>query len=308
MIYIIIVTYNGDYWIEKCLNNLINSEFKQSNVVIVDNCSVDNTLNIVEQKFPEINLIKLKKNVGFGKANNIGIKFALKNSIEYVFLLNQDVYINPETINKLIIAHKKNRIYGIISPIHLNGKGDKLDASFSEYLSYKNNSCFFSDHVLKRKKLIYTIPFVNAASWLVPKNVLDEIGGFNPLFFHYGEDTDYCNRVIYHKYKIGVITDAFILHDRENRQKIEIKLFSKEYYQYMDRKYKIEFGNINMSFSIKTITKKIFKLIIRATLNLLIMRKKFFIGYLKESWLIISNIKKIKRLRVLLEKKGSHFL
>jgi len=307
-IYIIIVTYNGKYWIEKCLNHVLESEYKQSNIIIVDNYSEDNTVNIVEQKFSNINLIKLKKNVGFGKANNIGIKFALKNNIEYIFLLNQDVYIYPETIKKLIITHKKNEDYGVISPIHLNGSGNKLDEGFSGYMGYNNNKYFFSDYILGNKKEIYSIPFVNAASWLVPKKTLLEIGGFDPYFFHYGEDMNYCQRIIYHGYKIGVVPDVFILHDRENRINEKRRVFSKENYQYIKLLLKIEFGNVNIPFSNKKIIKKLSKLLIKAFLNLIILRLKYFWGYSKEFLLILNNIFKIKKDRSVVIKKMSHFL
>ena len=64
---------------------------------------------------------------------------------------------------------------------------------------------------------VYEIKFVNAAAWLISRNCIETVGGFNPLFFLYGEDNDYLTRVKYHKFKVGVYPDANIYHDREDR-------------------------------------------------------------------------------------------
>ncbi len=57
--------------------------------------------------------------------------------------------------------------------------------------------------------------FVNAAIWLLSKNCIETVGGFNPCYFHYGEDDNYLERVKYHNLKIGILTTAFAVHDRE---------------------------------------------------------------------------------------------
>lgn len=72
----IIVTYNGAQWIEKCLDSLHECKVK-THILIVDNASTDNTLSIIREKYPEVELIESAKNLGFGKANNIGLRKAL---------------------------------------------------------------------------------------------------------------------------------------------------------------------------------------------------------------------------------------
>ncbi len=169
MVVVLIVTFNGSKWIQKCLESCQNYP-----VIVVDNCSTDNTISIIENDFPEAILIKKKNNLGFGKANNIGIRKALNLGADYVFLLNQDAYFVGDTIKDLIKIHQSNLDYGILSPIHLNGSGNKLDRNFSYYLSYDKNKQFYSDYILeaKSKHKLYEVPFVNAAAWLLPKSTL----------------------------------------------------------------------------------------------------------------------------------------
>src|SRR5690606_5976029 len=137
-IYTIIVTYNGEKWVRKCLETVSKSSIR-TEIIVVDNNSKDDTLNIIEKEFPEVILLKQTKNLGFGQANNLGIVYALNNAADYFFLINQDVYIYPDTIEKLISNHKNNKDFGVLSPMHLNGEGNCLDKNFSEYIKYNPN-------------------------------------------------------------------------------------------------------------------------------------------------------------------------
>src|ERR1700761_24513 len=126
---VIIVTYNGAKWIEKCITSLLNSSFKVK-IIVVDNGSTDETLNLLE-KYTEIYLLKATKNLGFAKANNEGITIGLQQNVEYIFLLNQDAWVERDTIEKLLNVAEANKEYGIISPIHLNGSYTALDLKFA---------------------------------------------------------------------------------------------------------------------------------------------------------------------------------
>lgn len=89
---VVIVTYNGTEWIEECLHSLRNSTL-ECTIIVVDNNSSDHTLDIIRDQFPAIKTIPQDTNLGFGRANNIGISYALKQRTEYVFLLNQDTKV-----------------------------------------------------------------------------------------------------------------------------------------------------------------------------------------------------------------------
>ena len=94
-IFVIIVTYKGNQWYERCFTSLRNSEYPVQTIVI-DNASNDGTVEYIRENFPEIYLIESEENLGFGRANNIGMRYALDHGCDYVFLLNQDAWIKPE--------------------------------------------------------------------------------------------------------------------------------------------------------------------------------------------------------------------
>ena len=203
-IFVIIVTYNGSKWIEKCISSVMNSSYLVE-IIAIDNNSDDNSVQLLKQ-FPQVHLIESQENLGFGKANNLGIDLALQKKADYVFLLNQDTWIFENTISNLILAAENNTSFGILSPMHFSGDGVNLDESFKTYYNRRIEKL--------ENQNVSIVPFVNAAAWLVSKPCLLKVGKFELLFPHYGEDRNYCDRVLYHKFKIAIVENSKICHDR----------------------------------------------------------------------------------------------
>ncbi len=275
---IIIVTYNGLKWIDKCLESC-----KDYPVVVVDNNSSDNTVEFIKEKFPTVHLIEQQKNLGFGQANNIGISYALNHGADYVFLLNQDAYLVDDCLNRLIkIQHKYNE-FGIVSPFHYKESFTGLDDNFAMYMSRYNVS---KDYIFDANECkiqeIYSIPFVNAAGWLIPKRTLKKVGYFDTLFFHYGEDRNYCQRVLYHKMKIGIVPEARMIHDREFREVKPVLKYSDEYYEEYEKYAKIKWADINLNNFSCQFHKNLQKLRLDCFKNLLKLKFQVMINIIKK--------------------------
>lgn len=210
----IVVFYNGEKWVDYCLNSLVNSDYP-TDIICIDNNSSDNTIFVISSNFPNVELIKSEINLGFGKANNIGLKKVLEMNYDYAFLLNQDARIEADTIGKLISTHKNNTHYGVLSPIHRSKDNNILDHNFSCYLKSDNTKDLTSDFVLNKTiKDVYQTDFVNAALWLISKECIEKIGYFDPIFPHYGEDDDYLFRVNSYGLKVGIVPSALGNHAR----------------------------------------------------------------------------------------------
>jgi GT2 family glycosyltransferase len=233
-IFVVIVTYNGAKWIEKCIYSLLDSHYPVE-IIVVDNCSTDETISLLKT-FETIHFIPSVENLGFGKANNIAIDYALKNKADYVFLLNQDTWIFNDTIEKLVAVAEADASFGIVSPMHFSGYETILDESFKVYLSRQTKRFTTIDAV--------SVPFVNAAAWLVSKDCLEKVGLFEPLYTHYGEDRNYCDRVLYHRFSIVVAEGAKICHDR-----IVTRNFNKDCTQ---SKFSILSQVLNVNYSVGT--------------------------------------------------------
>jgi GT2 family glycosyltransferase len=239
----IVITYNGSKWVEKCFKSLINSTIPLK-VLAIDNCSTDGTSDLIKEKFPSVEVIEKSNNLGFGKANNIGLKKVLEEDADYAFLLNQDAWVENNTVEKLIEISKSNFNYGIISPIHFNGKGDNFDSGFLNYsTSTLEGTSFFFDLFMKHiTSNTISTNFINAACWLIPKRTLEIVGGFNPVFPHYGEDFEFFRR-LKKKHLIGVIAiDAKFYHDREDRTNQKKPLKKEVEFAYIHN-YLLEISN-----------------------------------------------------------------
>lgn len=244
-VFCVISNYNDLQWIDKCLGSLNKSSYPV-NTIVVDDASTDNSCDKIRENYPEVELIECKTNNGFAIANNIGIRRSLELEADYIFLLNMDAWIEPDTLSLLVEIAEKYPDYGIISPMHLNGSNTGLDYLFSTYIEPQKCPDLYSDIYMNELKEIYPLDNVNAAAWLVRNEVFLEIGVFDDVFTRiYGEDNNFLDRVRYYGFKIGVSPVTNIYHDRENRVPKE-KCF-KTVYEAQIRRMKVIALNPNSS-------------------------------------------------------------
>lgn len=209
-LFVIVVTYKGKQWYDRCFSSLRESTIPIQTIV-VDNASNDGSVEYIREHFPEIYLIESKENLGFGKGNNLGLRYAYEQGCDYVFLLNQDTWVDPDMFEKLVVVSKRHPDFGIIAPVHMSADKQSL-CMMMEYQSNLYMYRMLSDLYCGNVKEIYETNYVNAAGWLLPRNTLSTLGGFDPLIFHYGEDDDYVNRARYHGVRIGICFGARMVH------------------------------------------------------------------------------------------------
>lgn len=220
-LFVIIVTYRGGQWYERCFESLRQSELPIQ-VVAVDNASDDGTVEYIRTHYPEVHLIEQKQNLGFGRANNIGIRYAMEQGCDYVFLLNQDAWIEPNTLSELVRIHQTHKEYGLLSPMHLAADKQHIEDGVLHYISeYRTTDRYMvEDMYFGRVGEVYDTRYINAAAWLLPRKTLETVGGFDPIYFHYAEDDDYLHRVRYHGWKIGICPQVRVVHDAVRPHKI----------------------------------------------------------------------------------------
>lgn len=288
-------------WIDTCLKSCDNYS-----VIVVDNASTDETVAFIASNYPTVTLLKQAKNLGFGQANNLGIRYALDHGAEHVFLLNQDAYLVEDVLEQLVRFQKSHPDYGILSPIHITGNQQKLDKNFSNYMLHENTGQFYSDFVLGNPiNEVYEVPFVNAAAWLVSGKCLETVGGFDPLFFHYGEDDNYCQRVRYHGFKIGVLPKACVIHDREDRVQERPEVFSAAYFRNKEKQYKVVYANINEANTIDLKIAKLKNMILKLQFK---MKYKRAADYKKELSILLKIKPLVEKSRIKNKEVGAHYL
>ncbi len=212
---VVVVTFNGRAWVEKCFGSLSTSAYPVTTIV-VDNGSTDGTQEAIISGFPEVQVIQSETNLGFGAGNNLAIRKAMTDGADYVFLLNQDAWIETKTIEQLVTIANSQTDFGIISPVHFTGDGEFLDRRFLNHLQSGHRKMFkemFSDE----RKPFYEVNFVNAAAWLINISCIRKVGLFDPIFYHYGEDGNFASRCHYFGFKTLLVMNSRIWHDRDAR-------------------------------------------------------------------------------------------
>ena len=204
---VIIVTFNAMHWIDRCLGSLEESSVRPD-ILVIDNCSLDGCDEYVKERYPGVQMICNAENVGFGAANNIGLKVALEKGYDYVYLLNQDAWLEKDTLEIMLDAFERTRRYAVLSPVQVNANG-KMDAQFAK-------KC--KKH-LQKDDIVSKVPFVMAAHWLISRKALLTVGGFSPAFDMYGEDDNWIDRAHYFGFEAGVVSKARAVHDRADRGK-----------------------------------------------------------------------------------------
>jgi len=234
-------------WAEKCFTSL-----RQSSVpvhcIVVDNGSTDGTQKFITSNFPEVELIQSEKNLGFGKANNIGIEKAYQKGADFFYLMNQDAWIFNDSVEKLLNVynlHPDKEEIGILSPMHIDGTGKKLDIFLDKYIAHNFETRLISDLYFQNLQPFYKISFINAAHWFLPKETIEIIGGFNPYFFHYGEDLEYVNRILFHKKKTFLVPESKVIHDGKQ------SLSKVDYTKYEDLRIETNIMNPSIPDSLK---------------------------------------------------------
>ena len=210
-ILVIVVTYNGLKWLDRCLGSVRASEVP-ADLYVWDNDSADGSADFVAAHFPEAKLTRSADNLGFAEANNMGMRYALEKGYDYVYLLNQDAWIEPSTLGTLVSFSEAHPEYGVLSPLQMADGFAALDKQFA-LVSQKSP--------LRR---------IMAAHWLVPCRVLEKVGVFSELFPIYGNDDNWCDRARYHGFKIGIVPEARAVHDRAYREEPKEKVIYRNYY------------------------------------------------------------------------------
>ena len=235
---VIVVTYNGMRWLERCLGSVQ----ADADLYVFDNDSTDGSADFVASRFPLAKLVRSAENLGFSKPNNLGFEYAIKKGYEYVYLLNQDAWLEPGALEKLVAAAQSHPEYGVLSPMQYQDGYQIFDSQFEKILPSTRKAEFVlepgqkstsstrkPENVLEPE--VCEVKRVMAAHWLVPVQVVEKIGPFEEeLFPLYGQDDEWCRRLHFFGLKIGVVPAARAVHDRAQRKEAKEKLVQRNYY------------------------------------------------------------------------------
>ena len=188
----IIVTYNGEKWIEPCLRSIFEAKPPHPSVWVVDNASPDRTVQVVRQGYPQVRVICNEGNCGFARGVNCGIRAALQAGMDCLVLLNQDMVIETGWLEELekVAREKPSGIWGALE---LTYDGQGMDPANRLNL-FEQVPEILDDLLFGRLKDAYKSRVVFGGCVAIHRSVIERIGYFDELFFMYCEDIDFCQR------------------------------------------------------------------------------------------------------------------
>ncbi|MBK8943744.1 MAG: glycosyltransferase family 2 protein [Ignavibacteriae bacterium] len=249
---IIIINWNGLKDTSECLESLKKVDYKNFVVIIVDNNSFGNDVEIIKKEFGDFvkEIIVSKVNLGFSGGNNLGIKYALENGADFILLLNNDTIVEPDFLTILLDTFNKCKNAGVSAP-QINYYNNKnIVWSVGGQISKIRGSGFaYSDENENQiEKKIREVNFASGCCLLIRKEVFEKIGMLDEKFFLYVEDTDFCFRTIKAGFKIIINPNSKIYHKVGNSTSINLKQIPL-YYETRNRLYFAK-KNFNIFFII----------------------------------------------------------
>lgn len=212
LVSLLIVNWNGKFYLEKCLKSLSKISYKNAEIIVVDQNSSDGSVDLVRKKFPRTILICNSDNTGYVGGNNLAAQNA---NGKYIVILNNDIEVDKGFLEPLVAVFEKNRKLGVAQPkaINIRYKGT-LDGGGS-FMSW-NGFLFHKGYLEKANQPEYNTPYpvysVKGAYMMTRLDLFLRLGGLDRDFFIYFEESDYCGRVWVAGYTVMYLPESIVYH------------------------------------------------------------------------------------------------
>jgi GT2 family glycosyltransferase len=207
----VIPTYNRKKDVLECLRSLQKLRYSNYEIIVIDNGSTDGTDYAIKRFFPEVKLVKSKRNLGVTGGRNLGVKHS---SGEYIFFLDHDTTVGRNALNELMTVMQSDSNIGIAGPIIYYYNDPKRIWALGTSINMLSARVSFNEggKINKRQFAKAIEVQVLPTAFLVKREVTDKVGLFDDVFFAVYEDTDFCFRVKEAGYKVLCVPTAIVWH------------------------------------------------------------------------------------------------
>ncbi len=222
---IVIPFFEGEKYLNACLDSLLNATYPINEILIVDNGYTPIELPKKYKNLHQIRLIRTQAAIGFGRACNIGVYECMDNNIDIAIILNQDTVVERECIARMVEGLREDEDVFAIAPLSYNYDFTKIYKKI--YSAYVEKVEGYLEDVEKGTvKRLYQVDNtqLNGACVAFDLKYVSKIGLFDPIFYMYGEETDLFRRVeLDHGLKLGFAPLAKIGHEHQNMMATKAK-------------------------------------------------------------------------------------
>jgi GT2 family glycosyltransferase len=208
----VLLNWNGWRDTIACLQSLQKLDYSNLRVVVVDNASTDGSVQHIRAAFPEVVLIENDSNAGFAAGNNLGIQRGLQDGTDFIWLLNNDTEPAPDALNAMLFVAQQDPRIGAVGSVLFYHRDP---ATVQAWGGGRANVWLGISHTITTPQTNAWFDYLTAASLLIRREAITDIGLMDDSFFLYWEDVEYSFRLRRKGWKLAVAADSHILH-KEN--------------------------------------------------------------------------------------------
>lgn len=238
---VIILNWNGKADTEECLLALKKVDYSVFNIILVDNGSQDDSVAYFRQKFPEIKVIANNKNLGFAEGNNIGFREAIKHGAEYVLLLNNDTVVDSQFLKELVKTMQSRNATVVCPKIYNYYEKNKIESAgfIIKPILAKTTPIGYGETDIGQYDQDSKISFASGCVMLI-KTAAVQGDIFDPYYFAYCEDLEFCYRLQKSKEAIWYSSKSKVWHKVSKssggyKSPLSVYLFTKNRFRFVKR-------------------------------------------------------------------------
>lgn len=257
LIYIILVNYNGYKDTIECVKSLEKIDYSNYKIIIIDNASTNNSIECLKDSLEDCIIIDSKENLGFAGGNNLGIEYALKNSADYIMLLNNDTLVKSDFLTSMIDSSNGNKSIGLVGcKIMYHPEKDIIwyGGGYIDWFKFIGTHWGMREVDRGQCDKEKEIDFMTGCCMLIKREVFEKTGLLPDEYFMYCEDVDFCVKVKDAGYKIWYNPKTVIYHkvglsSGGEESAFFIKWFTRNRLLFM-KKYMNKVSKVNYIFTI----------------------------------------------------------
>lgn len=209
LVYVLVLNYRAWWDTLACLRALERLDYPRWRLLLLDNASDNDSVARIRAAFPEVRLVELERNLGFAGGNNLGIRQALAEGADYVWLLNPDAQPDPGALSAMVRLAEADPGLGAVGAVVCDmDRPERVQAWGGGEVVLKWGLIRLLSHPAQMPRLSY----ISGASLLIRRKALERVGLLDEGFFMYGEDCDYGLRLRKAGFRLGVAPGARVLH------------------------------------------------------------------------------------------------
>ena len=214
-VWVVIPTHNRSDDLNECIESLLKAGISGEQIIVVDNASTDNTIEMIQESFSSVKIISLDENLGATGASNAGFDLALGQGADYILRLDSDTVVAPDFLPPLIEVAQSDPNIGVVSPkIYFHNQPNVIWYAGVDrqplILGARNSHRNQQDS--PENSQIRVVAYTWAAAMLIRREVLEKSKGFDTDFFVYHEEIDFCERITTLGYQLIFVPESFVWH------------------------------------------------------------------------------------------------